>query len=545
MTDQLPLRLQRSKPSSTTRGVVVAAALLGLSYLPALAPVWAQSPAMAGVAQSPVFSIRGFSVTGNNPLAEGETTRVLAPFLRQDATLATLQGAASALTTALRQQGFSLHSVSLPPQEVGDTISLQVTSFTVGKVSVLNNTPYSTANVRGALPELREGATPDLYRLSIQNALANETLNRRLSVVMSESDVPGQINATVRVTGTKPWAAGASLSNGGSRETGRDRLTLVASHGNLWDIDHAVDLAYTTSLESPRAVSQVGASYKIPFYTLGSTASIGFSSSTIKGDFGSFTTNGAGSSVSLAYVQHLGGSGSLRHFVQFRLDDKVSKASAVNGLPIGVDRRSRPIALGYFFKGQADSLPYGVGVDYSVNLPTGAGNNDVSYQLEDPQRPLRARWAKLRVDGNYGLELPAKFQLQWRGQAQYSNAPLITSEQLLAGGRTWLRGAGSVFSDRGVLSALDVVSPELAPGLRGLVFLDVASLGNTGATLARPGSDVLASAGLGLRYNYIGGWYALADYAQVIKGSAVPLAINSAAPQRGNASVYVTVGARF
>jgi hemolysin activation/secretion protein len=349
----------------------------------------------------------------------------------------------------------------------------------------------------------------------------------------------------VRVKGERPWVAGVSLSNGGSSETGRDRLTLIASHGNLWDRDHALDLAYTTSIERSSAVRQVGASYKIPLYSVGGVVSAGLSSSTIKGDFGTFTTNGAGTSMSLGYMQHLGGSGSWRHFVQLRLDDKLSKASAVNGLAIGVDRRSRPITLGYLVKGEASSYPFGFGIDYSVNSPTGAGNDDTAYQLEDPQRPLRARWSKLRMDGNFSMELPARWQLLWRGQAQYASAPLISSEQLIAGGRTWLRGAGSVFGDRGLLSAVDVYSPELAPGLRGLLFFDVASLSNNNGTLARPSSDVLSSAGLGLRYNHTAGWYVVADYAQVLKGSVIALSTNSAAPQRGNSSVYVTVGARF
>ena len=508
-------------------------------------PVFGQNAPMAASAPSPLFVIRGFKVTGENPLAEGETTRILAPFLRADATLETLQNAAVALEAALRQQGFSLHRVSLPPQEVGDTIALQVSSFKLGKVELVNDTSYSAANVRQALPELREGSTPNFSNLSIQNALANESLNRRLSVVMRESEIAGEINATIRVKGERPWVGSASLSNGGSRETGRDRMTLVASHGNLWDRDHALDLAYTTSLDSPSAVRQLGAAYKIPLYTLGGVVLAGVSSSTIKGDFGAFTTNGAGTSVSLGYLQHLGGSGSWRHFLQLRLDDKLSKASAVNGLAIGVNRRSRPVTVGYLVKGDVKDYPFGFGVEGSVNSPTGAGNDDTAYQREDPQRPLRARWGKLRMDGNFSMALPAKWQLLWRGQAQYASAPLISSEQLLAGGRTWLRGAGSVFGDRGFLSAVDVYSPELAPGLRGLLFFDVARLGNNNGTLARPASDLLTSAGLGLRYNHTGGWYLVADYAQVLKGSVIALSTNSAAPQRGNNSVYVTVGARF
>lgn len=531
--------MPRRKAVSGNAGFALVVALS--LCLPVAKQVWGQDLPMARPAASLVFSIRGFKVVGDNPLAAGETASVLAPFVRTDATLDTLQNAANALEGALRLQGFGLHRVSLPPQEVGDSIALQISSFKIGLVELVNSTPYSTENIRQALPELREGSTPDFSRLSIQNALANESLNRRLSVVMAESETAGQINAKISVKGERPWVAGVSLSNGGSPETGRDRFTLVASHGNLWDRDHSVDLAYTTSLERPSAVRQIGASYRVPLYRVGGVVSAAMSSSTVKGDFGVFTTNGAGSGISVGYLQHLGGSGSSRHFLQFRLDDKLSKATSVNGLAIGVDRRSRPITVGYLFKGEVSERPVSFGLDYIVNSPTGTGNNDVAYQLEDFERPLRARWSKLRMDASFAASLPAEWQLLWRGQAQYSSAPLITSEQFASG----VRGASGIFGDQGFLSAMDVYSPEVVPGLRGLLFFDVAGLGNSYSTPARPSRDWLSSAGLGLRYSHASGWYMLADYAQVVKGSVVPLTINSSAPRRGNSSLSVTVGARF
>ena len=57
----------------------------------------------------PVFTIRGFEVSGENPLAQGETSAVLAPFLRNDASMETLQKATAALEAALKARGFALH----------------------------------------------------------------------------------------------------------------------------------------------------------------------------------------------------------------------------------------------------------------------------------------------------------------------------------------------------------------------------------------------------------------------------------------------------
>jgi len=73
------------------------------------------APPMATEAPTPVFAIKGFKITGDNPLGDGETTRVLAPFLRANATIDTLQQATTALETELRKKGYGLHRVALPP----------------------------------------------------------------------------------------------------------------------------------------------------------------------------------------------------------------------------------------------------------------------------------------------------------------------------------------------------------------------------------------------------------------------------------------------
>src|SRR6185369_1307819 len=137
----------------------------------ASAAAWAQAPGAASMpssAPSPVFAIKGFKVTGENPLGEAETARVLMPFVRSDANIETLQKATAALETALREKGFGLHRVALPPQDVGDTVTLSIVKFNVAKVHIEGRSIYDEANVRRALPELREGESPNFKRLAIQ-----------------------------------------------------------------------------------------------------------------------------------------------------------------------------------------------------------------------------------------------------------------------------------------------------------------------------------------------------------------------------------------
>jgi hypothetical protein len=107
--------------------VVVLASWTGAA-LAQTAPAAAPLPAMTAPAK-PVFAIRGFDITGDNPLGGSETTRILAPFLRADATMDTLQKATAALEAALKARGYALHRVVLPPQSVADAVQLQIVKF--------------------------------------------------------------------------------------------------------------------------------------------------------------------------------------------------------------------------------------------------------------------------------------------------------------------------------------------------------------------------------------------------------------------------------
>ena len=189
-------------PRSLTLGTVLGLLALGTSQVQAQA----QSPAPAMAAQvTPVFTIKGFNITGENPLADGDTSRVLAPFLRADATLETLQKATTALEAALRDKGFALHRVVLPPQDVGATVTLNIVKFVIGTVTVEGNSSYSTDNIRASLPALVEGTAPNFNTLAVQTAIANESQGKQVQVTLKEGQVADKIDAKVVVKESKPW----------------------------------------------------------------------------------------------------------------------------------------------------------------------------------------------------------------------------------------------------------------------------------------------------------------------------------------------------
>ena len=534
-----------TNPLGRKRACAIAACLSGALWFSASALAQQAMPAATGATTR--FPINGFELTGDIPLKSEETSRVLAPFIGPNGTLDTLQQATTALEAELKRKGYGLLRVSLPPQEVGNKVTLHIVKFVIGKVTVEGQSRYTEANIRASLPELREGATPNFRTLAVQTAIANENPGKQVQVSMKESEEADKIDVKLLVKDASPWSLTAGLSNTGSDATGKDRFSLVASHANMFGMDHQFSGAYTTSLERSNDVKQLGLNYRIPLYRLGGVVGVSYTNSDVVGNFGSFNSTGAGETFGLSYNQYLPPDGGYRGMVNVGLDDKIFKAGKINGIlvPGQVDRGSRPLTLGYAGRMEADKSLWGYNAELSANLPGGEGNSLAAYQTEDP-RIQNVNWKALRGGANYALSLASGWIWSLRGQFQYSPDALISGEQFGLGGATSIRGTGerATAGDSGVSTTFELTTPELHPGLRMVGFVDAGWLhsNNTDLNPNKPSSDQLASAGLGVRYN-VGAFGLTAEWGQVVTG-ATALA-GAATPKTGDEKLHVNVTARF
>ena len=496
----------------------------------------------------PVFAIRGFDVLGENPLPEGETTRVLAPFLRTDATIETLQKATAALEQALKASGFGLHRVVLPPQEVGASVQLSIVKFIIGKVSIEGLQRYDEANIRASVPELVEGQSPNFQALAVQTSIANESQGKQVQIALKESEIPDQIDARIVVKESQPWNFAASLSNTGAKATGRDRLTLSGGHSNVANLDHQFVGAYTTSIERTSDVQQLGLNYRIPLYRMGGVIGASYTRSNVVGNYGTFSSTGAGQTMGINYSHYLPPDGGYRGYVTLALDDKRFDITKISGTPLAGQqvRRSRPLSLGYSARAESNNALWGYNADLVTNLSGGSGNNLQAYQSEDA-RIRSARWSALRANANYLSTFGAGWLWGARGQLQYTEHALISGEQFGLGGASNVRGTDErpIAGDRGLFASLEVSTPELQPGLRLIGFVDAGWLRNKHPnTTNKPASDHLASVGLGLRYN-ISNFALSAEWGRIVTGSVLASQPNSTFPRAGDNKFHINLTARF
>ncbi len=501
----------------------------------------------------PTFSIRGFEIKGDNPLSAAKTSQVLAPYLRADATIDTLQKATAALESALREAGYGLHKVALPAQEVGSTVALEVVKFTIGRVTVTGNQHFDDTNIRASLPELREGNSLNFKRLAVQTSMANDNPGKQISVALKESEEADKIDATLQVRDVRPWVASVNMTNAGNPSSGRDRFTVALGHNNVFNRDHQGVIAYTTSLQRPSDVRQWGLNYKIPFYGARATLGVSLTKSDVLGTFATFTSTGVGNTKGVNYTLALEPEGGRRSFLSFSLDDRLFGAAVVNGTAVGVDRRSRPVAVGYAVRNESDDAFWSYNLDLASNLRGGATNDLASYRTEysnavTGQGISSTSFRIVRAGYQYSTQIAKTWQLSLRSQLQWSNTPLIAGEQMGLGGVSSLRGVPdrAISGDAGLQGSLEVNSPELVKGLRFSGFVDAGRLANRDADgLRRVAHDDLSSMGVGLRYGHPAGVSISADYGRLLTGSKLPLATNSSAPQKGDDRVHLSISVRF
>jgi hemolysin activation/secretion protein len=510
----------------------------------------AQQVMPAAKGATTTFRISGFELTGDIPLEPSETSRVLAPFIGPQGTLDTLQKASAALEAALQAKGYALHRVSLPAQDLGGKVTLSLVRFVIGKITVEGNSVFSETNVRASVPELREGDTPNFKTLAVQTAIANENPSKQIQVTVKESEEADKIDAKISVKDARPWTASASLANTGSNATGNDRLTVAVGHANVLDKDQQVSLAYTTSLERSDAVKQFGLNYRIPLYRQGGVLGLSYTNSDVVGNFGSFTSTGAGQTYGVNYSLYFPPDGGLRRYATLSLDDKLFNASKVNGVVIAgqSDRGSRPLTIGYTARMESDTSIWGYNVDFAANLPGSSGNNLSAYKTEDA-RISNNSWTAVHAAVNYLAPLPGGWLWSAKAQVQYSADALISGEQFGLGGASSVRGTGErpISGDIGGVVTLEVSSHELKPGLRLVGFMDAGWLSNnnsSASTASKQGADQLASMGLGVRFNTRSMNFA-GEWGHVVTGATQPVGGNSSLPKAGDEKLHLSVTARF
>lgn len=495
-------------------------------------PILSQGGWAEDGAAVPRFGISRFVVEGNSLLPADEVAAMLARHAGTDRTFSDIQRAVEDLEAAYRAAGYSTVSVVLPEQvlESGE-IRLTVQETRLGKVHVSGQQHFDEANLRASLPALREGEAPNLQALSRNLQVANESPAKQVQVILQGSEVPGQVDAAVRVSDEKPWRLFATLDNTGTVETGRMRLGLGAQHANLFNRDHVLTAQYTTAPDALDQVSVYGLGYRIPLYASSDTLEFFAGRSDVSSGTVAnlFTVSGAGTVLGARYTRNLPRHGIYDHKATLGLDYRAYENQVRplgGGASLLPDYTVTPLLATYSGALDWTTARAGFAATWMRNLPyTDKGRE---AQLKQVRLGAREDYSLWRLSGNYSQALAGDWQAVAAFSGQYTRDQLVSAEQFGAGGVASVRGFNerAVAMDRGYRGSLELYTPELkgwvpieGANLRLLGFYDFASIRLNHALPGEASREGLASAGVGLRLNVSKRFSLGADYAQVLDGA--------------------------
>ena len=466
------------------------------------------------------FSVQEFSIAGDNPLGEQQTTRLLAPFLGKQEGLNSLLKAAATLEAALAEAGHHFLRVVLPPQTLsGGTVKLQISQIRIANVKVTGNTFFSAENVSASVPGAAVGEVPGTRELARQLQVANKHPSKRLALRFKHSQTPDSVDAVLEVQDRRPWQVFSLLNNTGTRSTGRFRLTAGGQHTNVLDLDHTLTGSYTTSPGHISDVKQWGLSYRIPLYQLAGETNFFYSQSDV--DSGTvqnvFDVSGAGRFMGMSYTHTFLNQENYAHRLRAGIEDKFFENNvAFFGAPIGVDVRSRPLTLSYVGEYRMARSQFDFDIAYSTNLPGGRGNKQVDYSAS--RAGARQRWDALRYNASVLHSIDSQWSVRLAFSGQYSNEPLISGEQFGIGGVSSVRGFAerAVSGDRGNQLSFQV-SNNIVHNLQARVFSDLGHVKVLSASVGQVASQTLMSAGAGLTWTWQDQLSLSLDYAHEIK----------------------------
>lgn len=522
----------------------IVSALLAVSLVVAPFSLSAQSSPQASDTAQPAlqpgdtarFEISRFVVEGNTLLSTEEVDKSVAPYVGASKDFADVQRALEALQDAYQDAGYGAVQVVLPEQVLEQgVIRFRVIEAKVRKITVEEAKFHDEANVRAAVPALKEGETPRLRDISSQLRMGNENPSKQTTLLMKTGEQEGEVDATLKVADAKTQKAFVSLDNTGSKESGNYRLGVGYQNANVRNRDELFTFQYITSPESNMDdVTVLGAGYRIPIYQWAGSVELiaGYSDVSTANVQGLFDATGKGTIFGARYNQFLPKvKENYEHRLSVGLDYRAFEADVklVGGGAVPVpDITLHPVSLTYSGKFQLREAEAGFFISASRNISGGNDGDDSDFRAL--RAPADADYEIFRYGLNYSRVLPGDWQLRALLLGQYTEDALVAYEQFGAGGADSVRGfkEREFFNDKGYRATLEAYTPNWSAAigsdairLRGLVFYDFAQLSRNDALPAEIRNEYIASAGFGLRMSLGENLSARLDVAQVLSPGPV------------------------
>lgn len=475
----------------------VLAALRGIVLVPDASPAALQRLA-EGVDASAV-------PLAQTPAAAAPIRAHLQAAIGQPASLASLQRLADGISRLLREQGQPFVSVWIPPQDLtAGVVRIAVRPAVADGPVQVEGAEYFTPQSYLAHVRQTPDAPIDVAGLQADIDWINRNPFRNATLSAAPGRTPDSTQLALRVRERRPWRIFAGVDNTGTDSTDEQRVFAGFNWGNVWGRGDQLSYQYRTDPGRKRSTTHSG-SYQMDLpWRHWLALSAAWSETTP--DLGPvFDQKGKSWQVGAQYHVPLprvaaADNATLTQDVYLGLDFKYSNNNLEFATIPVMDNKTHvaQMTLGYTLTRESAS---GIGsiTPQLVFSPGKLGRYNEDAAFDGSRMGARARYTYFRLDGDYSQHLPANLRWDIRANAQYSNTPLLGSEQIAGSGVLAVRGyrESQAFGDKGVVLRNELHLPPFQWGeasLDAFVFHDAAWLRTAGADAD---SIRLRSAGLG------------------------------------------------
>lgn len=490
----------------------VCLALLGVGASAAIAQSTDAQPAAAAPAQDTrKVDVAEYIVRGNTVLDLRAIEKAVTPFLGPERTMKDIEAARDALLAAYQAAGFQSVYVDLPEQQVSEGIVfLQVSETKVGRVRVVGAAYTSPLDVREQVPALQEGSVPNFTQAQVELTALNRGPKRQVMPLVRQGSLPGTMDVDLKVEDASPWRASLGLNNDYSADTKKLRASASLGHDNLWQLGHSASISFFGAPQDLEQTQVFSGSYTAPIpSTNWSLEAAGYKSDSNVATLGGTNVLGKGYAIGLKATYTAPPGGDWYHTFSVGVDLKSNEEALRMGTSTDeVPLKYAPITLAYngFVQGERNQLGLGLSLVVGTSSFLGYGSDAAAFNYK--RYKAQPSFMSLKADVNGSYSFGNDWQLGYRLAGQMTDSPLISSEQIAAGGMHSVRGylSAETTGDYGLVGSLELRSRPLSlldpwvQSWRVYGFIDAAHLRLHSPLVEQQDRFSLSSAGVGTSF---------------------------------------------
>jgi len=470
------------------------------------------------------FDLNEIRVEGSSVLPQEAVEEAIYPYLGPGKTARDVEQARAALEALYQKSGFVTVSVNIPPQHIstsGGVVVLQAIERPVGRLRIVGAKYFLPSEVRSFAPSLAPGTVPNMKNVSRDLIGLNSFTDRQVQPDLHQGRRPDTVDVDLDETDTFPLHGSLELNNRYNADTTPLRLSASLSYDNFFQRGDTGSISYQVAPVNVRDAEVTSASYlfHIPQSRLSILFSYLHSNSNVTA-LGSTDVAGRGTAAGFRVLIPLGSTSNFSHSFSVGWDykryferDSFTSTGAVTYAPITY----YPLTGAYSASWTAARSTTDLTMSLEFGLPS-IGSSRASFDTKAYDAPPGFSIARATLARQQ--DLPYGAQLWGSVTGQITNDPLVSSEQIAAGGADSVRGylEAETLGDLGAYAQTELRSPSAAKFLGGPfhslrlhVFYDAGVVNlnkpvpnSTGSIIGAPSAYGLQSTGIGARVNLWG-----------------------------------------